>query len=480
MSMSNDIYSRVDIVSGKLLVAGKNASRTLDLEAAKYNFAPRVGFAYSLTDHTVIRSAFGVFYSQIFSNLGGIVLYPGFTVSQQFPDLGVAVPQPFRLNEGTPLVAVQNFQDPFFVERNATPSNPLNSGAQFGQINPMPHSLQWNWGIQHEVARGTILDMSYVGTRGLNLPLSLSFNQIPFERGEELARLGSTVENQRARRLPNVDGLGAFVHAGTSSYHSLQFKAVRQLTRSFGFQTSYTFSKSMDDGSGLFSFSQPYGLDQGQFPNYFRYLDRAVSAFDRPHNFAASFQYRTGGPRWLRNWTISPIVIARTGLPDTITQSNLYPGVTQQRPNVINTNASAEGGGEVPEGTAIRYLLAPGSPNFPFTPSGPLFTGSGATRTLVLPASVGTLGRNTTREPSEFNIDLAIARSFPIRDTMRFEIRGEAFNFLNHTNFNGANTSLSVQADPRTGQAVFNSPNFGLITTAKSARFVQLVARFEF
>jgi hypothetical protein len=134
----------------------------------------------------------------------------------------------------------------------------------------------------------------------------------------------------------------------------------------------------------------------------------------------------------------------------------------------------------MPEGTGVRYLLSPSDPDFPFAPSGPFFTGSGATRTMVLPGTVGSLGRNTTREPSEFNLDLAVARTFPVRERLRFEIRGEAFNFLNHTNFNAPNTTLSVQADPRTGQAVFNSPGFGLITSAKSARFIQLVARFEF
>ena len=97
----------------------------------------------------------------------------------------------------------------------------------------------------------------------------------------------------------------------------------------------------------------------------------------------------------------------------------------------------------------------------------------------MVPATIGTLGRNTVREPGEFNIDLAVSRTIPIKDRVRFEIRGEAFNFLNHTNFSAPNTALSVQADSA-GRAIFNSPSFGLITGAKSARFVQLVARFEF
>ena len=480
MTMSNDIYSRLDIVSGKLLVVGQNATRSLNLEAAKTNFAPRLGFAYSLDPKTVIRTGAGAFFSQIFSNLGGVVLYPGFTVAQAFPDLGVGIAQPFRLQQGIPQVAIQNFSDPFFVERNATLNNPLNSGAQFGEISPMPRSYQWNFGMQREVMRGTVVDVSYVGSRGNHLPLSLSFNPIPFDRGDELARLGTAADNQRARRLPLVGALNSFVHAGTSSYHSLQLKAAKQFSRSFGWNATYTFAKSIDDGTGLFSFSQPNDVDGGQFPSLFRRLDRARSNFDRPHVFAGSVQYKTStGPVWLRGFTVSPIVIARSGLPDTITQSNLWPGANQQRPFVINNDGQAKAPGLTPEGQAIRYLLAPTAANFPFLPAGPLYAGTGAGRIPVLPASVGNLGRNTLRQLGEFNIDLAVSRTFAIRDRVRFELRGEAFNFLNHTNLEGPNSALSVQVTP-TNQAFFNSPSFGLITAAKSSRFLQLVGRFEF
>ena len=134
----------------------------------------------------------------------------------------------------------------------------------------------------------------------------------------------------------------------------------------------------------------------------------------------------------------------------------------------------------MPEGTAIRYLLSPGDPNFPYLPTGPLFTGSGATRKTVLPATIGNLGRNTTRLPGETNLDLAVSRRFPLRERLALMVRAEAFNVLNHTNLDGPNTSLTVTADPVTGQAIFNSPGFGLITSAKSARFLQMVLRIEF
>ncbi len=98
----------------------------------------------------------------------------------------------------------------------------------------------------------------------------------------------------------------------------------------------------------------------------------------------------------------------------------------------------------------------------------------------VLPFDgIGMLGRNTTRNPREVNFDLAVARRFRVGEHVTLTLRGEAFNLLNHVNLNGPDTGLSVIANAA-GQPVWNSPNFGLITSAKSARFMQIVARIDF
>jgi hypothetical protein len=210
-------------------------------------------------------------------------------------------------------------------------------------------------------------------------------------------------------------------------------------------------------------------------------LNRSLSSFDRPHIFAMAVQYTTGGPAWLRNIQTNVIVTARSGLPDTIIQNNLHPLAGQQRPSVVGENTGGYAPSDTSEGAAIRRLMAPTDPNFPFRPVGPLFSGSGANRVLVLPfEGPGNLGRNTTRDPGEFNVDLAVARRLKLTGGFGLTLRMEAFNLLNRVNLNGPNTTLNVIVDPRTGEAVFSSPSFGLITTAKSARFMQLVARLDF
>jgi hypothetical protein len=209
--------------------------------------------------------------------------------------------------------------------------------------------------------------------------------------------------------------------------------------------------------------------------------------------FAGAVQYTTGGP-WaaLRDIQINTIVIARSGAPSRIAQTNLtdwnrmlaLPAASalQQRPNLIGDLNNLVLPDKVAEGTGIRYLRAPTDPLFPLGPSGPVFATINGVRTLVLPfTGVGSLERGVIRDPGEVNVDLAIARRFPLVGRTGLTIRAEAFNVINKVNFNGpgANNNLTVTTNAA-GQAVFNSPNFGVITSAKSARFIQIVTRFDF
>ena len=98
------------------------------------------------------------------------------------------------------------------------------------------------------------------------------------------------------------------------------------MRRNFGdnlaFVANYTRSKSLDDASGIYSFSQPSGLNLGEFPQQFLNINKGLSEFDRPNDFTAAIQYRTKGNRWMRGFLIAPMYHRHTGLP-------LYIGQTQ-------------------------------------------------------------------------------------------------------------------------------------------------------
>lgn len=484
--VEGDIYSRVDPATGRLLVAGRNASRALNLRTERINLGPRVGLAYAIGDRTVVRGGAGLYFGQVFSNLGGVVLFPGFTVREVFADPGAGVAQPFRLGDGHPLNAAR-LDDPFAAERAATPQNPLTAGASFGSVSPLPSTWQWSASVQREVGAGIVLDAAYVGTRGQHLPLVQSVNQVRYSRGTEIAEAGTALAAQLARPFPAVAGFTVFSNDGHSSYHALQTGVRKRSGGRLEFLATWTWSRATDDGSGLFGFSQPYGLDTGQFTAQFPGLNRAPSAFDRPHVLVAAASLDLGRPkvsalRWLRGTRLAAMFTARSGLPDTITQTSLHPAAGQQRPDLI---AGADGSGRVSsrttEGAGIRYLLAPSDPAFPFRPVGPLFAGSGASRALVLPFDdPGTLGRNTIREPAEVNLDVALSRRLALGGPAGLTLRIDAFNVLNRLNLNGPDTALNVVVDPDTRRAAFDAPRFGLITSAKPARSLQVVLRVDF
>ena len=493
LTTANNEYSRVDPTTGTVLFAGKNASDTLNLSASKHNFGPRVGFAYSPTQKTVIRSGFGIFYAGIFSDLGGQVLFPGYNVEQAFNNLGTGIAQPFSLSQGMPYVAVNNPQNPQAnIAQFNSPSNPLTLSAYdgFTQVSPTPYAQEWNFGVQQEIAKGTIADINYVGMHGVHLPINLPTNTVPYNAAidDAVAKANTTTATQLARPYPTIGSFNSLNMEGTSTYNALQASVHRQFSDNFNFIANYVWSKSLDDASGLYSFSQPSGLNLGQFPQQFLALNKGPSEFDRTNVFTLALQYRTKGNRWVRNFEFYPILVAQSGIPLYIGQSNANPaqtGSNQQRPNDINPGISLyvpEG----PNGTGVQYLLpcpgtACGSSNgsFPLMPVGPYFVGSGSSRTEALPTAIGTLGRNVVRAPGQLSLDISVGRQFDIVERLKFTIRVEAYNAINHTNFAPPSSTLSLTATSA-GVPYFNSPNFGVITSAYQSRFLQMVARFDF
>jgi hypothetical protein len=486
MTTANNEYSRIDPTTGTVLFAGKNASDSLNLSTSRRNFGPRIGVAYTPIPKTVIRSGFGIFYAGVFSDLGGQVLFPGYTVVQSFPNLGTGVAQPFSLSQGMPAVVTNNVQNPQAnIAQFNSPSNPLTLSAYdgFTEVNKTPYSEQWNFGVEREIGLGIIADVNYVGSHGVHLAVNLPTNTVPYNPALDtaVAQANTTLATQLARPYPTIGSFNSLNFEGTSTYHALQIGVRRQYGNNLAFVVNYTRSKSIDDASGLYSFSQPSGLNLGQFPSQFLGLNKALSEFDRPNDLTAAIQYRTKGNRWVRNFEIYPMLTAHTGLPIYIGQTNTNPaqtGSSQQRPNDMDPGVSLYTT-MTPNGTGIQYLLPVTSANFPLAPTGPYFVGSGSSRTLVIPTSIGTLGRNVVRAPGQLDLNISIGRTFDITERLKFKIRAEAYNAPNHTNLNAPNTTLTV-ATNASGQPYFNSPNFGLITSAGQARFWQLVARFDF
>lgn len=477
MYIATDRYSRFDLSNGNLLIANQNASRTLNISSAKLNFSPRIGLSYAPHNDTVVRAGFGTFYGQIMSNLGGQVSFPGYDVPVNFNNLGTGVAQSFTLAQGMPLTGVQDLNNPGASVALATVSSPYTTGVSYQSIDPLSVNQQWNASVQ-QAFEGTVLEIGYVGSHSLHLPLYLNENLPAFGQATQVAFANSTIATQNARPFHTLGTLTGSYNVGSANYNSLQVTGRRRFGSTFSLQTSYTWAHTIDDGSGIFNFSQVNGLNAGQYPTdpfIRRTQERSNSAYDVRHNFVAAASYTTKGWWWTRNIDISPIVTARTGFPLTITQTNEFPGVNSQRPN---GDVSQLRVAPYRNGAGIQYFKPANAAGFPLTPSGPVFIGSGGARTQVVATGLGNVGRYSVRAPGLINVDMSVQRNFTLYRNLKFVFRVDAFNLFNHNNLSNPGTSLGISTDAT--HAYFNAPAFGLITGSVQNRYLQVVTRLNF
>jgi hypothetical protein len=478
LTIANNIYSRVDPATGTLLVAGQNASPSLNIQTPKRDVSPRIGLAYSINQKTVIRAAFGTFYSTIFQNLGGQLAYPGFDNTISYNNLGTAVAQPFGLAQGLPIAAVANLANPGLALTNASAANPYTVAISFNNLQHLSLVQQWNLGIQRQLPLALTLEINYVGNHGLHLPYVASENQVPLSAVPAVTLANTSLATQNALQFPQFKSFSTTNNIGGSNYNSLQVTMRRQFNTALAILSNYTYSKSEDDASSIYNFSAPNGTANSQYPvnNASRIKDFAVSNIDTTHVLNIAVVYTTPGPWWLRNFHISPVFVGHTGLPVNITQTNEIPG-SSQRPNgnpqllkVANPTLN---------GAALQYYDSAADPSFPLTASGPVYNTINGVRTQIVSTGFGNVSRDSNRAPGEVDFDASVSKDFQIFRRLKFQFRVDAFNVINHTNFQAPNGSLSVTQVGT--QATFaTSSGFGKITGTQPNRTLQLSSRFSF
>jgi hypothetical protein len=458
--VKNDVYSRVDLNTGELLVAGRNASSNLNLDNDYFNLAPRLGVAYSLDDKTVIRSGFAVFRSNFWIDNGEMLAYPGFTGSRDFVDAGVGRAQPFRFTEGMPLEGLQTLTDPFEELENAIArGTPLSVGApSYAGSAGLPKTTQWNFGIQRSLPFNTVVEVAYVGSRSVNQSRTVAANN-PGLEASEAVNIGN-VRVQDVRPFPEYTAFNAVLYDARANYHSLQVNATRRFSSGFSLDGSFTWSKNLDSASG-------FG-DSNQIPWQHPDIEYGRATLDRPLMATIGWVWELPFGRGRRfanenrlasaifgGFRINGIFSMSDGVPLTITQRNTNLVLASQRPNVIDpTRLDGKVDNPTFRGASRVWLIPPTDPAFPFAPSGNL--------------TIGNLGRNTSREPGFVNLNLALFRNFRLSERFNLEFRGEAYNALNHVNYlQPASTNI-------------NDANYGLITSAAPARQMQLGLRLSF
>lgn len=421
-----------DVATRSLVRVGTNSVPRSGFEADKNNFAPRVGFAWSVSEGTVLRGGYGVYYDQ--SPLAPAeALYfnsPFFDNNIFFPlqDLPLTVNNPFP-----------SFF-PFALPDSALAiQRDLRTG----------YMQHWNFNVERQLGERNIVEVAYVGSKGTKLLTARDINQPqPSVLPQGLPFV--------PRPNPQFDDINLLESRANSNYHALQARFQRRMTRGFSTLASYTWSKSLDDASNFFTSAGDPNFPQN---SYNVAAERGRSNFDVAHRLSVSYSYALPfhssgndlGAKLVNGWETFGILTLQSGRPFTVallseidnsgTGRSILGFGNNDRPNLI-------GNPELSDPTPDRWFNT-------------------AAFAFSAPGTFGNAGRNIVDGPGYQSFNAAVVKNTHFSERVSLQFRAEAFNFFNHPNFNLPDNFLG-------------SPSFGRITSARDPRHIQFGLKLLF
>jgi hypothetical protein len=419
----------------------RNASRTL-VPNRKLDFAPRIGFAYNVLPHTVIRGGYGVFWSSYeagplsIPNPGNL---PPFFEQTNYNPISVTQLNPVgsQLSLGFPTDALSNPSAPSLFSLAPNFKN--------------PDVQQWNFGVQQELGWNSLLEVSYAGSKATRLYEFRNANQ-----STPTADPNSDINSRRPYPFIPTD-FPVWCSCGSSTYHSLQTKVEKRFSQGLSFLGAYTFSKNIDEQSnaslgfvGGGGFRDPRNPSAEKALSDFNVADRFVFSmsyelpFGKGKMFGNSINGITNG--LIGGWELQTVTSFQTGTPRTIT-ANI--GVSnsdgEDRPNVVPN---------------VSVVPSNQDPNNWINPL--------AFQTAVA-GTYGNAGRNIITTASVTSVDLSTFKDFAITERTKLQFRAEAFNLANHPNFRSDSLNTS-----------WGSASFGQYSAARPSRQLQMALKLIF
>ena len=434
------------------------------------NFAPRIGFSYSLTPTMVVRGGYGLsFFPGNYTSNADLKNAPftsvfspncqsslaiqleqsqGINPASQNPGCGTVTGAPTAFDQGLPAPSAPNISNLANIPALSFVAEAPNFRSALIQ--------QFNLQFEEQIG-ANVLTIGYVGNIGQHLPESINnINQpAPFNPITNPAGAARPLNAQ----LPNLAGVSFIQSEGVSNYNALQTSFQRRFTKGLAFDANYTWGKGLSDITG---FSQQGG-NQGWSdanPNQIRQLEYGVAENDIQNRFALSLNYEfqygknfTGVKKLaLAGWQTNAITAWQSGKPFTITETGSGaddPVESDGQQHGYNNRATPlnNGGQDRPEQIKNARL-------------GHKALGEFFDTTAFAPQALGTVGstqRNSLFGPDFRHVDLSIFKDFPLTERVKVQFRAEAFNISNTPNFYIGNGSSA---------ASFGNPAFGTVSQA--------------
>jgi hypothetical protein len=396
------------------------------------DFQPRVGIAYAFNDKNVVRAGVGRFITRL--GVSDSVFLGGNPPFQ--PIVSISNGSVNNPGGGTNRAFTQNITTQDLVFRN-------------------PESWTYNVTFEREISFDTTVEVGYVGRRGLHGQRERNINQL--QPGTLQANPGVNADFLRPYKGYNT--IRVTNNDANSWYNGLQVSASRRFTKGFSFGLAYTFSKSSDDGSA----------QRDIIPNAFDASNLwGPSTFDRRHVVVANFIYQlpffknngfTG--KLFGGWTLSGVSQFQTGQPLTIATGDDFAGVGPgSGPQfwIINGDPVLDRGNQ-------KYSQNNSDANFYFAVKNP--DGS----SIFTKPAAGTISTQNARGvvygPGFQNHNIGLLKDFAITERHKVQFRAEAFNWVNHANWNNPNTTPT-------------SASFGKVQDKSGARELQFALRYSF
>jgi len=479
---------------------GKRVLKSIDPN----NFAPRLGFAYAPLNsgRIVVRGGYGVFYSRA-PNLylsTTTQLAPYYFTGRRsrtdpdrppsFSDPFFAVPSPDQFPTFVPGFALANH----VFDRNIR----------------TPYLHQYNSSVQYVVGSDLLLEVAYVGARGLNLFRVVGLNQARLASpehpviNEAPGQVITTNTQGNAQLRAPFQGVainapsGLNQTTGQSTYNSLQMSLTRRFSHGLQFLAAYTYAKSIDNtssGSGSAGASEVAFIAGNQLDNR---ANRGVSNFDRTHRVVLSYLWdipkpafairSTGGRRLLSDWQVAGVIVAMSGLPIDIVDTgagSLY-GLSGGNSPLARPNwAPGANRHTATSDVAPGFFFNPFAFARPVVRTGqPIPSSNGTAVASESGTDIGNVGRNVLRGPRQTNVDFSIIKRFHVYESKKIEFRAEFFNLFNHVNLanpiSNLNAIPSSSIDQVTGR-IIKAGDFGRITsTSNNPRIIQFALKFNY
>lgn len=486
--------------NGAILFTGQGRPRSI--RAPNYaNFQPRAGFAFRFAPNLVARGGYGIFFLPIATETGTVTtpfnftlnantvtpdFRPALTLSDPFPG-GIVIPgSARRVDDGSYLLG--NFPAAGTVLRDQ----------KAGYIQ------QWNFAVSRQLGRTGVIDVTYMGSRGVHLPIpSLQLNQIhPDNLKLGGAALTQNVDNPffgqfssgllAARQIPrlhllkpypqfaspNTGLVGAYAGAllynrppvGDSIYHAVTFKYERRFARGLSVNAHYTISKLIDVGGvgNGNAFNDPSALRD----IYNTRLERAVSVWDVPQRLIASYSYDlpfSKNNKVLHHifggWSIFGFHTYESGRPVVIGGPDLsrLAGASPSRAFVTGADPRFSYSQAMANARAF-------DPRCACTPSW-FNTGAFITNAAQIPEFVipnGPRNMPNLRQDWTRNVDASLTKRIAVRERVGVVLDFRAYNVFNSVWFAGPNGTVT-------------SNTFGSVTAVNSPpRRMELGAKINF